>query len=389
MAMTWTWTCCFDLRLWLRAKRKMDVTGKTVEWHGFETQMRKRIRRLSGVLKVDPACCEQEFVQVALFFLEDKDGMTQVKREQDNHLMWARVLGKGKPVPCAASLETLPALVCWYLSILDGECGVERDLASLRLLLQEHEGSLDEDGRCAADLLELHLDGPKTEAEVALRASVESLEESKATLLLTDFSRRRCEVWTRLYGKRFRSYKKRVDAGVKRKPEAGTFQSLQVRQKMAVAFLDGRGSATSATETSTPTVLGYTRESLLKAPRGEKPTNVKLAKFRAHTSSKVAQQSLLLGCHKKVPRRVADVFANVFAKAKPHDDSLRIRHTWMIYDHTGRVVDASRNLPGKLVLPRTGADETSFQTVAKCEVILVESLQVMEQCRGEPLVCLF
>ena len=381
--------CCFDLRLWQKAKRDMESSSSTADWRAFEVQMCKRIRRLAGLLGVDAAACQKEFFQVALDLLADKAGMKQLHQQQDNRCMWARALGKGNALPSTAPLVALPSLVCWYLSVLDGECGVERDLASLRVLLSEHEGSLDADGVCAADLLEVHLDGPRVEQEVALQPTGPAPTlpggAPPPAHLLTDFSRRCVQVWASLYGRRFRCYRKRADAGVKRKPKEGTFASLRRSQATAVNMLYRRGKALAKApreERAASTVLGFSHQSMLRCPDSRKPPSAALSKFDALTARKAAAKTTWLRANAGGSKKPSLRIATVFGKNK---DYTRIRHNTSVLDTTGKLRGVEQ-LPGRLthLVPEAKA---SLVDVVKCEIVLVESAVSMEQITGGILDC--
>ena len=58
-------------------------------------------------------------------------------------------------------------MISWYISVIDGECQVERDLALLKAILAEHQGSMDLDGATVSDLLELRIDGPASPKDIA------------------------------------------------------------------------------------------------------------------------------------------------------------------------------------------------------------------------------
>ena len=115
---------CFDLKVWKAAKEHLD-SGQVEKWNSFELCMKSRVRALCRAFGLDPVLGEKELTPTALDLLDDQSGLAQSIKEMDNRPMWSRVLGSDK-------LSVLPDLVCIYMSVLDGECGVERDLASLK-----------------------------------------------------------------------------------------------------------------------------------------------------------------------------------------------------------------------------------------------------------------
>ncbi|CAE7796563.1 unnamed protein product [Symbiodinium sp. CCMP2456] len=224
----------------------------------------KMLKQLCRVLKLpyDPTLLEFEGVLAEL--LEDTDSVNQAVSNADNRPIWARALGDGKPLSqCNQELEYLPELLAFYMSILDGECGlvlitsishwftmsdnnrvslklrifsvskgergldrdrcfilpvnclggVERDLASLCKTLEQHQGPTDADALTASELLELRLDGPKTESDVFVQVSVPASSSGAlavggaGSLDFTDYSRACAQLWVDLFGRRFSLYK--------------------------------------------------------------------------------------------------------------------------------------------------------------------------------------
>ena len=62
----------------------------------------------------------------------------------------------------------LYAVVCWYISIIDCTGQVERDLGSLRKVLETHVGPTDGQIRGIACAVEIYLDGPEREEDLVV-----------------------------------------------------------------------------------------------------------------------------------------------------------------------------------------------------------------------------
>ena len=119
---------CFDLKLWSKAKGQLD-NGQVSVWQDFEASMKHKVRKLCKAFSLNANEGEQELVATVLTLLEDETGVSESIAQNDNRPMWCKVLTD-------ANLRVLPDLVCIYLCIIDGECGVERDLASLKAWFQ-------------------------------------------------------------------------------------------------------------------------------------------------------------------------------------------------------------------------------------------------------------
>ena len=96
-----------------------------------------------------------------------------------------------------------PSLIRIYISILDGEVQNERDLGTMRELLEEHSGPLG--ASLLDDLLMLHLNGPRLPTEVA---------KTKDNVLVepTPFTTAAAKLWRQTYGARFGLYNSRTNA---------------------------------------------------------------------------------------------------------------------------------------------------------------------------------
>ena len=164
---------------------------------------------------------------------------------KDNRLVWGRAMAGGLS-------PGLYAVVCWYISIIDCTGQVERDLGSLRKVLETHVGPTDGQKRGIACAVEIYLDGPEREEDLVVheclgpshthgapgKQDVASwLAEVEGTPLvgdkITPFLRTCAERWVELHGRRFNC---RIVAPKPKKqtgPRPGTDLWVRARQKHA------------------------------------------------------------------------------------------------------------------------------------------------------------
>ena len=387
---------CFDLRLWHEAKEKLDK-GQVQSWRAFEAAMGLRVNRLSKTLGINADLARRELTAAALALLKEAKIVSQTN---DNRPLWARVLGMGAPFnSIQKTWQCLPDLVCLYLSVLDGECSVERDLAHLRNILSEHSGPLDEDGLCLSDLLEVCLDGPSSEEEVAKKAILSCPSEclpfeshTDQTLLLTEFSRACTEIWVRMHGRRFRCYRVRKDAGLKRKPKEGTFANMvRSRNRAVTSLLRANKPLDAASSTIFDRAYGEVAPSV--KPEGQ-ILNKRMSSFVSRTKTLIQVKrmgsSAVASAKKLTKKQVAKSSApssqtpalrrsNVFAGR----DEIRIRHTSKILDTTM----VARAGIGTLLRP-SSSKWPKVTEVEACEIVIVESMLALERMTSSTLAWL-
>ena len=81
------------------------------------------------------------------------------------------------------TFRALPSCIRFYIAMEDGTANVERSLGGVAKALEKHSGPVDDSGSLVADALELKLDGPREESEIAVRI------DPGGPLTLTDFGR--------------------------------------------------------------------------------------------------------------------------------------------------------------------------------------------------------
>lgn len=93
----------------------------------------------------------------------------------------------------------------------------ERQLGLVKAVKDSHCGEGLPDGETVSEIVELRLDGPSKEEEIAYHhASQDSSSHADSSLILGDFGFLCAEKWLARHGRRFRAYKERSDKGVKR-----------------------------------------------------------------------------------------------------------------------------------------------------------------------------
>ena len=101
--------------------------------------------------------------------------------------------------------------------LADGTGQVERDLGSLKTVLDVQSWPMSEDGDTASWLVEILADGPKSDEEVATRLESSGAEGSDEVVLeATPFTRECAEMWVATFHRRFRLQPRSEDA----RPEA-------------------------------------------------------------------------------------------------------------------------------------------------------------------------
>ncbi|CAE6934355.1 unnamed protein product [Symbiodinium natans] len=294
----------FDLPLWQQFKVQADDDPGT--WGDNVASMKRRAARLARALGLDSHVLWQETSAAVHAFLEDEAAVSNACEKQDSRPCWRRVL-RGEQLPgCQSRFQVLQEAVAFYVSVQDGECSVERDLAQLRELLKHHEASLDERGVCAAMLLELRLDGPRQESDLALRLSGEEVAQDaeaalldpfaladKAVLKMTSFTRRCAQLWIQHHGRRFRCYKERADKGQTRVKRQGTMASVfrgQVKASNALASMQRPPAGNSATVVPGMRLSSFAQRSSERLRQNGR-WNAELEKFQKLTESKNAERA--------------------------------------------------------------------------------------------------
>jgi hypothetical protein len=179
--------------------------------------LQRHARAMFDIWKLPPGQGVKELEECAAVLLRDVVS-NDIGSNASN---WVKVLRPGFSSE-VGRLEVLPHLLPVYLSAMDSTGQVERDLGKLAHILEVHSGPLDEDGEVVAWLMEVHVDGPVGEEELATRF-VEG-DNSGVTLLPTDFTRECGGLWVGEFGRRFRqcARPKRASGSQKSAPRMGT-----------------------------------------------------------------------------------------------------------------------------------------------------------------------
>lgn len=151
-----------------------------------------------------------------------------------------------------------------YLSVADATGNVERNLGDVAFLCGRHLGPVDPAGRTVSALLEVYLDGPQREADVAGKAAAVAVDmagkaasgTAEATALaFTPFLRECQRSWIAEHGRRFclPVAPRRARGGG---PRRGTDRMVQAMQRScAASMVKLAGQSNPA---GTPCILGGT-----------------------------------------------------------------------------------------------------------------------------------
>ena len=221
-----------------------------------------------------------------------------------NKELWSLVLSNADPN--AEPSDDVRHIVEWYMCVTDSTGNIERNLSRMVQVLDMHNHIFDEDGAHVSALIELDLDGPASEQEIALKVAVNApvghitpggdaavllLEkalapEAELALKATPFTHRCAELWSAHHARRFGCYNKRSAAA--RGPRPATDAAVARGQNRALDTLFRNAAATGVTERRT--VLGVSRAKLLAGAGRVSIDPNRLAKFRRLTATKLAAQ---------------------------------------------------------------------------------------------------
>ncbi|CAE7204721.1 unnamed protein product [Symbiodinium natans] len=371
---------CFDLQLWQAAREKMRQ-GDAAAWQATRLDQIARFKmvmKLTGQ-EVDKALAVTEFESQVAVFLADKATLSRCRKDQDCRPAWRTVL--------SGSLEALKPSVRLYLCVLDGECSVERDLSQLRSFLQECKGPLDLEGVTVGHLLELRLDGPQREEEIAVQASVAAVESSCglqfagcAALQMTDFTRSCQELWIEWFGRRFRSYRKRADAGKVRVPSSRGVSAKFKGQRETVRKLC---SMSTEELSSARTFLGHRVNDFARPNRYKLADSpawcTELRKFQKNTVRK-AQAGQADRTRRKLGLRAPKPELRT-GSVMQGPAGAGLRDNAVILDFTKDGIQ--QPLAGRVKRPQ--GEQVNFQVLQTATVVVVDDLSAVEQMRAGTL----
>ena len=188
--------------------------------------LRRHARKMLDAWRLDAAVGIREFESAALK-LRRREARNLETNPRDNRAVWAQTLDASFAADlCTNGFRVLPGMVRIYLSAMDSTCGIERALGTLRKVLDAHEGPMDEDGHTIAYLMDVRLNGPSEESELAVQPSREvGMLGVEAGLLPTDTTREFARLWVKLHGRRFALYSGKKKPGPKPKRD-GTLAAV-------------------------------------------------------------------------------------------------------------------------------------------------------------------
>ena len=154
----------FDLGRWADASALLR--------DGKDDNKTQLLRHAREAFRMWQLPCQQgvhELESCALLLLGDEADRRSRGIVLDNRTVWARVQNESFYRRLSSELQVLPKLVSIYLCCADGTGQVERDIGSLKKIVDVHSGPMTEDGDTASWLVEIFADGPKSDEEVATR----------------------------------------------------------------------------------------------------------------------------------------------------------------------------------------------------------------------------
>ena len=378
---------CYNLEAWWKAKQSLDA-GDPEPWQLCQRMLLPCFRLLCRALGQNAGQAQAEFEAVLAELLTEST-MKEVLKGKDSRLAWRRVLGCGARLRASGgSFPVLRVMISWYCSVIDGECQVERDLALLKAILVEHQGSMDIDGLTVSDLLELRIDGPKSEKEIASQIINQDLTDDAregGCLQMTDFTRECQALYLEKYGRRFRCYRVRSDKGLARQKRKNTFADYQRLQRRAVDSLVQHYS--DDPDSMQLTCLGVDRVNFVQKASERGPNSAAwdkgLKTFHKTTLNRqkanmAARQCLKMKQALPVPKmRPGDLF-----KARPGrraGDVPTLSSSAIVLDLTS---DGMESPPLKEQIQRPACPDTvPFPDLLKAKVVVVDDVLAVEQMR--------
>jgi len=224
----------FDIHMWSKVCQ-LQGTSQGDAGQKLEQALLRHCRRLCQALSLNAVEAAQHLRSAAYLLVREGSDVSAAQgagHARDNRDLWSQTLQRQWWLSHGPLLRNGPTvvgkdshlgrLVCFYLSVTDGTGRVERQLGSLLEILNKHDGPMDEDGKTASALMDVHLDGPQTESGMFTRADpgaaplVPRMPRSRRRGLrqppwenlgwqFTRFSRECAKLWVQLNGRRFAS----------------------------------------------------------------------------------------------------------------------------------------------------------------------------------------
>ena len=271
-----------DLYMALEA---MDITA----WSGATgprgTALRGKARTLCSALGVPYTW---ETWRETIRFVERLRRQSTEQQPLDSRRLWCMALAASRGGSQEKNVHTYAPLITFFASITDGTGSVERFLGTHAAFLNHHVGGPDHE--MAAICVEVAREGPTSENEICAKES-----DRPEVLLLTEWSRRCCQLWASLHGRRFACYKQRKDKGrtKTRWRFAGSMKAVGVMQAEATKALLGMADADAlaASRGEPPermTLVGVERSKVMRHARKRDiaPPTKQLLRFRQTTAQR-------------------------------------------------------------------------------------------------------
>ena len=290
----------FDLVRWKTAYEHAGEDDLAMQ--NLQNHARKMFRswKLDAAVGVEElGCAARKLCRQEKRFLETTP--------RDNRAVWAGVLHPSFATDLhpGGAFMVLPDMVKVFVSAMDSTCGVERSLGSLKRVLDAHVGPMDEDGHTVAYLMDIHLDGPSSESDLAIRpdtggmgVGASEMMGVEAALSPTDLTRECARLWLELHGRRFALYATKLGPCQRRpgpkQSRRGTLAAVARSTSVGMASLALADSSAQSLEKLT--LLGVPRRIVAQRPGGVNPIpkSKLMTNFLKNTQLKKVMNRLLV-----------------------------------------------------------------------------------------------
>jgi hypothetical protein len=275
----------FDLMRWLAA----FAAARAGDELSLDA-LRRHTRLMFALWQLSSDANTAQLEGVAARLVERNRTAIESGNVEDYRTIWVQALRPDFGI----NVSRVHVVIRIYMAALDGTCGVERDLGSLRRVLDAHAGPLDEDGCTISHCMDVFLDGPASRNEVAMgpQGVVESGGCDNIILLPTDFSRECARLWVSAHGRRFMTYKPSIACGRKRGPKSGTMAAVARGSKRATDNIIKQ--VVQANGADRMVFPGIARHELLVRRQQDLPAPTeKLKKFISYTAKRKNAFSIL------------------------------------------------------------------------------------------------
>jgi hypothetical protein len=282
----------FDLESWEKVLQIVQAEDHSHAAKDMVRTLRTRARTLCETFSIEWSLTS--FVAAVRLALTAKgDLSTDVPEHLRNRVAWAQAFESAQGAEVdrrSTALLGLEPMLRFYWSFRDGTGDVERHLGRFFAMQQSHQGSAEGDVSFAEVCLEVHAEGPVSEAEIAKQP-----DRRGGALLLTPLSRQCAQLWLALFGRRFACQQVRSDKGRARPDKSkGSLKAVKRRHRIATKRLlemaardAGDGGASKRR-----TILGFRRRSVETDKTSAPAPGKSLKSFRSTTERRAKEKNL-------------------------------------------------------------------------------------------------